>query len=162
MAAGPRGEGFIRRAISLSQVRLQSALQRQLPLPDTPSLLKNIFFPLVFGCSKTVWAVSCAAKGCCCLWEEKNPGGSTRGQKSVPYHGVHTALCCPRPQILIQKPGCRFISGSVEPVLAQIPPGCLLSGVSLILLHGYGHLIILSDYFFNSWLVAEERPQIFL
>lgn len=103
MAAGPRGEGFISRAISLSQVRLQSALQRQLPLPDTPSLLKNIFFPLVFGCSKTVWAVSCAAKGCCCLWEEKNSGGSTRGQKSVPYHGVHTALCCPRPQILIQE-----------------------------------------------------------
>lgn len=103
MAAGPRGEGFIRRAISLSQVRLQSALQKQLPLTGTPSFLETISFPSVFGCSKTVWALSCAAKGCCCLLEGKNPEGSTTGQKSVPYHGVHTALCCSRPQILMQQ-----------------------------------------------------------
>lgn len=100
MAAGPRGEAFIRRDISLSQVRLQSALQRQLPLTDTPSLLKTISFPSVFGCSKTVWALFL-----CCQRMLLPVGGqkSTTGQKSVPCHGVSTLLCCSRPQILIQQ-----------------------------------------------------------
>lgn len=151
MAAGPGGEGFIRRAISLGQVRLQSALQRQLPLTDTPSFLKNHLFPIGFWLlQNNLGSFLCCQRMLLPVGGKKIQRGSTTGQKSMPCHGVHTSLCCSRPQMLIQETRLQ-----IHLWLCGTSPGpdsfwLFAEWCSLILLHGYGELIILSDYFLTA------------
>lgn len=134
-----------------------SALPRQLPLTDVHPVFRNISSTSLFGylqsCQRMLLPVTPAhsiGDGAQRVEGKLSPGSLLQlpllpapwkdsvGSTHIPTAPNHRSS---------RAAGCRCIFSSVGPVFAQVPPRCLLDGVSLIVLCGYVTLMILRGFF---------------